>query len=89
MKVDLNNWYRPEVDKKQLKQLTIRKDSKAFFHFIIYFGTLFISGYLAYITWGTWLSILFLIKFRVCNPFWQHIRGVSISVRLFIIGGIS
>ena len=59
MKINLKNWYKPEIDKNQLKELSKRRDIPALIHFTIYFGTLFISGFLAYITWGTWLSILF------------------------------
>ena len=59
MKLDLNNWYKPEIDRKKLKELSKRRDWPALLHFIIYFGTLITSGYLAYITRGNWISILF------------------------------
>ena len=59
MKIELDNWYKPSVDKIKLKELSKRKDWPALQHFIIYFSSLFITGYLAYVTWGTWWSIIF------------------------------
>ena len=73
MDINLDNWYRPKVDKKQLKEFSQRKDSPALIHFAIYFGALVTSGYLAYITWGSWLSVLFffiygtIYSYSVCN----------------------
>ena len=57
--IELDNWYKPKIDKKELKELSKRKDLPGLIHFAIYFLALIISGYLAYITFGTWLSILF------------------------------
>ena len=59
-KIDLANseWWQPKIDKKQLKQLTKRSDLKAWFHTLVYFSALFFFGYLAYLSWGTWWSIL-------------------------------
>mgnify|MGYP001239967306 CR=1 FL=1 len=37
MKILLENWYKPEIDKKQLKELSKRKDLPALNHFFIYF----------------------------------------------------
>ena len=56
MKIELDNWYKPDIDKKKLKDLSKRKNLPALIHFFIYFSLLFISGYLAYLTWGTWIS---------------------------------
>jgi fatty acid desaturase len=73
MDVDLNSWYKPKIEKRELKKLSKRKDLPGLIHFTIYFSALFSSGYLAYITWGTWLSILFffiygtIYSFSVCN----------------------
>jgi len=69
MKIDLDNWYRPKIDKKQLKEISRRKDWPALFHLLIYFGALFISGYLAYLTWGTWLSFLFFFIYGTIYTF--------------------
>ena len=46
MKVDLDNWYKPEIDKKELKKLSKRKNWPALLHFLIYF--------LAYLLWVIW-----------------------------------
>ena len=57
----LNSWYRCVVDKKEFKALCKKSDWQGWKHMIIYFGSLFIAGYLAYATWGTWWSLLFFI----------------------------
>ena len=64
MHVNLEDWYRSEIDKKKLKDLSKRKNLPGLVHFFFYFLFLFIFGYLAYVTWGTWWSALFLF-FRV------------------------
>ena len=69
MKIELENWYKPTVDKKQLKELSRRKNLPALIHFSIYFGSLFISGYLAYVTWGTWLSFVFFFIYGTIYTF--------------------
>ena len=69
MKIDLETWYKPDIDKKTLKKLSRRKDWPALLHFIIYFLTLFIAGFLAYITWGSWLCILFFFIYGTIYSF--------------------
>jgi len=69
MKIELENWYKPIVDKKQLKELSKRKNLPSLIHFSIYFGSLFISGYLAYVTWGTWLSFVFFFIYGTIYTF--------------------
>ena len=59
MEVDLENWYKPQIDRAKLRELSKRRDLPGLVHFFFYFLFLFISGYLAYITWGTWWTILF------------------------------
>ena len=58
-KIDLanSNWWQPKIEKKLLKNLMKRSDFKAWTHTLLYFISLFTSGYLAYLSWGTWLSI--------------------------------
>ena len=66
MDVDLNNWYKPNIDKKEFKKLCKKSDWQGFKHMIIYFSSLGIFGYLAFATWGTWWSLLFfLIDVRI------------------------
>ena len=55
--VDLNSWYKPEIDKKVLKELSKRSDIKGFFDISLFFIALIFSGYLCMITWGTIWSI--------------------------------
>ena len=47
MHVNLDNWYKPELDKKKLKALSKRRDLPGLVHFFFYFLFLFASGYLA------------------------------------------
>ena len=61
MKVDLDKWYRPEVDKEEFRKLCEKSDWAGFKHVSIYFSVLIFFGYLAYATWGTWWSLLFFI----------------------------
>ena len=59
MEVDLNQWYRCDIDRKELKKLCKKSDFQGFKHMFIYFFFLFLFGYLAYATWGTWWTVLF------------------------------
>ena len=54
MDVKLDKWFKPEIDKTVLKELTKKSDIKGLIHVSIYFSLLSIVGYLAYLTWGTW-----------------------------------
>ena len=59
-KINLSNseWWQPKIERDQLKKLMKRSDFKAWIHTIIYFVALIVSGYFAYLSWGTWWSIL-------------------------------
>ena len=59
MEIDLNKWFRCEIDKQELKRLCKKSDWQGFKHMFIYFFFLFLFGYLSYATWGTWWTILF------------------------------
>lgn len=61
MEVNLNNWHRCIIDKEELKKLCVKSDWAGFKHMIIFFGSLFLVAYLAYISWGTWWSLLFFL----------------------------
>ena len=54
--VDLKSWYKPNIDKKILKEFSKRSDLKATYDLSIFFILLLISGYLFIVTWGTWWS---------------------------------
>ena len=55
--VDLNAWYKPNIDKKILKGLSKRSDAKGAIDIFIFSLALLFSGYLCFILWGTWWSI--------------------------------
>ena len=61
MEVNLDKWFRCEIDKNEFKKLCKKSDWQGFKHMIIYFFFLGIFGYLAYATWGTWWSLLFFL----------------------------
>ena len=61
MEVDLNKWHRCTVNKVEFKKLCEKSDWAGFKHILIYFGVLFFTGYLAYVTWGTWWSLGFFL----------------------------
>jgi len=50
-------WYRPKIDSKLLKELSKRSNGPAWINTILYYGLLFLSGILAYLSWGTWWAI--------------------------------
>ena len=57
IELDSKTWWQPELDKKTFKSLTKRDNSKAWFHTILYFSILVLSGIIACLTWGTWFAI--------------------------------
>lgn len=50
-------WFRPNIDSKVLKQLTKRSNTPGWLNTISYFLLLFSTGYVAYLSWGTWWAI--------------------------------
>ena len=73
MDLALEDWYKPSVDRKKLKEISKRKDWPGLVHFFIYFVSLFVCGYFAYLTWGTLWTILWfflygsIFQFSVSN----------------------
>ena len=55
--VDLKTWYKPNIDKKTLKELSKRSDIKGLTDVSIFIVALILSGYLCIISWGTLWSI--------------------------------
>ena len=72
--VDLNNWYKPKIDKKILKDLSKRSDAKGIVDISIFCIALIFSGYLCFISWGTWWSIPALLLYG--NIFYCKIISV-------------
>ena len=76
MDVKLDKWFRPNIDKEVLRELTKKSDTKGLIHVGIYFSFLSIVGYLAYLTWGTFWSVFWFYIygniFCFCNPIWHE-----------------
>ena len=65
MDIDLNHWFKCDIDKTELKKLCKKSDLQGFKHMAIYFASLFFFGYLAYVTWGTWWTVLFFLSMEI------------------------
>ena len=61
MDVDLKKWHRCKIDKEDFKKLCEKSDREGFKHMFIFFGSLFLFGYLAWMTWGSWWSLIFFL----------------------------
>ena len=76
MKPELDKWYKCSVDKKVLKELSKRSNWQGIKHILVWIIILVLSGYMAFITWGSWWTILwFLIYgniYTFCNPIWHE-----------------
>ena len=76
MEVKLEKWFRPKIDKEVLKELSKKSNLKGLKHIVIYFSLLFVAGFFAYYTWGTWWSLFwFLIYGNIycfSNPIWHE-----------------
>ena len=51
------NWWRPNLSRQQMRQIMQRRDGPALWHFGLWFLFLAASGYLAFLSWGTWWAI--------------------------------
>jgi fatty acid desaturase len=50
-------WYSCPIDRKTLKQLMKRSDTKGLADFGLWIALLFFAGYLAFRSWGTWWAV--------------------------------
>ena len=73
--VDLNTWYKPKIDKKTLKELSKRSDSKGLIDISVFIVALILSGYLCIISWGTLWSIPALLLYG--NIFYCKIISIQ------------
>ena len=73
MDVKLEKWFRPNIDKEILKELTKKSDFKGLTHVSIYYGFLVLAGLLAYHTWGTWWSVFWFYVYGNIYCFWNPI----------------
>ena len=65
IKIDINNtsdhWFKPEIDRRVLKELLVRSDYEGWRHIIIYFISITFLGLLSVYFWGSlWFIILYL-----------------------------
>ena len=73
--VDLKTWYKPNIDKKTLKELSKRSDIKGLLDISIFIVALILSGYLCIISWGTLWSIPALLLYG--NIFYCKIISIQ------------
>ncbi len=52
------DWYTSPVPKDKMRKLLERKDGPALRDCAIYFGLIFLFGYLTYVLWGTWWALI-------------------------------
>ena len=76
MNSDLIYWYKCSIDKRVLRKFSNRSNWQGMIHIFLYFIILIFSGYMAYITWGSWWTIFwFLIYgniYTFSNPIWHE-----------------
>ena len=76
MHVKLEKWYKCQIDKEVLKELSKKSDLKGLQHVSVFFGLLLITGIFAYQTWGTWWSLLFFLIYgniwNCADPIWHE-----------------
>ena len=73
--VDLNSWYKPQIEKKTLKEISKRSDVKGIFDVSIFFISLLLSGYLTIILWGSWWCVPALLLYG--NIFYCKVISVQ------------
>ena len=76
MDVKLDKWYRCQVDKELLKELSKKSDFKGLQHVSIFFVLLVLTGLCAYLTWGTLWGIFWILIYGniycFSNPLWHE-----------------
>ena len=73
--IDLKTWYKPKIDKKTLKELSKRSDTKGLLDISIFIVALILSGYLCIISWGSLWSIPALLLYG--NIFYCKIISIQ------------
>ena len=68
-KLGANVWWKPDIDKKTLKSLCVKRSSPGALYVSLYFIALITMGYLAFITWGSYWSILFFWLYGIIYAF--------------------
>lgn len=73
--VNLKNWYKPQIDKKILKELSKRSDFKGYVDILFFLFFLLLSGYFCVLTWGTWWAPLAFLIYG--NIFYSKIISIQ------------
>ena len=60
---NVDRWYKCSIDKKVLKELSKRSDWQGIKHILIWATILVFSGYMAFLTWGTWWCVLWFLVY--------------------------
>lgn len=75
MKVDLNKWYKCDIDKQVYQNLIKRSDWQGIKHVSVWIIVLVFSGYMAFINWGTWWAVFWFFVYgniyMSSNPIWH------------------
>ena len=50
-------WWKPKLTRQQMREIMLRRDRPALWHFGLWFVLIGVSAYLAAISWGTWWAI--------------------------------
>ena len=59
IKSNPNDWFKPKIDRKVLKDLLVRSDYEGWKHVTIYFTTFLILCSLCFYSWGSWWFVIF------------------------------
>jgi uncharacterized membrane protein HdeD (DUF308 family) len=81
MKVDLNKWYKCDIDKQVYQNLIKRSDWQGIKHVFLWIIVLVFSGYMAFINWelgGLYFGFLFMVIF-ICH---QILYGMTVVINL-------
>ena len=71
---NLDKWYKCTIDKEILKDLSKRSNWKGIKHIFVWIIFLLLSGYMAFITWGTWWTIFWFLIYGNIYLFSDPIR---------------
>ena len=71
---NVDQWYKCSIDKKVLKELSKRSDWHGIKHIFLWIVILVFSGYMAFLTWGTWWCVFWFLVYGNIYLFSDPIR---------------
>ena len=71
---NVDQWYKCSIDKKILKELSKRSDWHGIKHIFVWAIILVFSGYMAFLTWGTWWCVFWFLVYGNIYLFSDPIR---------------